>query len=852
MKKKKNKKQNRINPILISLMLIGLVILVLAGTFTITLNAPTDNTATNGLNVLFNCTAESTTALNNISLYHNNSATFHRNETIALSGTFTNGTGAFSIATIGGSAFGGLATNGTDFFSVDDPDNWMYHFSSDGTNITDGNSTAALPSVAPFKLAFNLTVGQTNFNSFWIYDSGNNGIFPMVNGVNVSGGFDALDETGNGVTGFDANTTDLYMTDNGVKWVSHVKNGVNQSDGFDVSFIGNPQGLAILNGIIWVAGNNGSIFPFDPEGTLQSGSFNGAAFGIGNLRGLASDGTDLFALDDTDKVIYELKSPFTTEQIFTKNITNSVIWNCESCDEDGVCDFAANNFTLIVVFTENNNTFNSTTRQTKAETFELNITSFTTPTAKLYLNNSNQGTATITTLAGNNYIISKTVDINISWEGAIDYYYEITNTAGTANSTINSVTINPTQFEYCNATLAQRFLNITFKDEDTDEFIQAQIPTSTFFFWIGSGTQKNSFSYSNTTEGEHFWLCSNALNDTINVNPFIQYKNLTNYPQRTFNTTSISTDNSTTDLILFLLKTTDGQNVAFQVINSAEQVVSGVIINATRNIAGSQTLVAEGITGSDGTVTFFLNPDFSHILTFRKTGFVQTQFTVTPTQTSYTVTLVSAVAPTGVDYTKGVTYSIRPPADFELLNQTSYNFNFTLSSSFWTVDEFGFLLRTQNGTILGQTSLVDNGGFVNLDQNTINNSRIIMDYFWVINSTYINQTTYWNVLNTDNTQFSIRHFFTDLNAYLNTEMFGIDSFGRYLIIFLILFTSVGIMSFKFGLASPMSITSAIFAVIFFFDVVVGLLPTPINAIPHSLTFLAAIILITTTLKEVLR
>jgi hypothetical protein len=57
------------------------------------------------------------------------------------------------------------------------------------------------------------------------------------------------------------------------------------------------------------------------------------------------------------------------------------------------------------------------------------------------------------------------------------------------------------------------------------------------------------------------------------------------------------------------------------------------------------------------------------------------------------------------------------------------------------------------------------------------------------------------------------------------------------------------MSYKFGMTSSVVLSGMLFAVIFFFDVVVELLPTPINAIPHSLTFLSALILVALLIKE---
>jgi hypothetical protein len=59
------------------------------------------------------------------------------------------------------------------------------------------------------------------------------------------------------------------------------------------------------------------------------------------------------------------------------------------------------------------------------------------------------------------------------------------------------------------------------------------------------------------------------------------------------------------------------------------------------------------------------------------------------------------------------------------------------------------------------------------------------------------------------------------------------------------------MSYKYGLTSPMSVSGITFAVIFFLDVVVGLIP-PIRGIEHVLTYLAGLILAILVVREVSR
>ena len=79
--------------------------------------------------------------------------------------------------------------------------------------------------------------------------------------------------------------------------------------------------------------------------------------------------------------------------------------------------------------------------------------------------------------------------------------------------------------------------------------------------------------------------------------------------------------------------------------------------------------------------------------------------------------------------------------------------------------------------------------------------------------------------------------------------FGIDDFGKYFIVFIIMFVSVGIMSYKFGLTSPLTISTLTFGIIFFFDVVVDMIPS-IRGINNLLTYLAAVILVMVIFREI--
>lgn len=504
-------------------------------------------------------------------------------------------------------------------------------------------------------------------------------------------------------------------------------------------------------------------------------------------------------------------------------------------------------------FTTNSVNFNLNTTEMSTENFTINLTAISQDNirADFIYNGVNYGSAGKSN-DSLNVMFSKKIQIPLITNSPLGtFYWNITYT--------NSSLIEQTDYYYqtdsilsfgiCSANLTTNYLNYTFRDESNSSLINASIPYSNFTYFIGDGTLIKSKTFVSTVENPSYSFCFSPNNSTINVTSFVQYAS-TNYPQRTL-TESYSLSNITTNKTLYLLSSTDGIYVTFQVINQAEQPISEVNVVGTRAISGLTTIIAQGLTDSSGSVTFWLNPDFSHIFNFTKTGFDLFTTSLFPTQSSYTISLIGGGVVSGQDYSKGISYSINPKATQVLNNNTLYNFNYTISSSLWTISEFGFTLTNSSGFIFNTTSLSANGGTLNVGLNVGNNSYLTMNYYYIINSTYTNASTIWKIWNSYGSGHSINSFFSDLSLYISSGsgLFGIDNFALNIIIFLIILLTTGILSYQYGISSPASIMGVIFGLVFFFDVVLGLVSSPIAAIPHLPTFLVAFIFIILIIRE---
>lgn len=414
----------------------------------------------------------------------------------------------------------------------------------------------------------------------------------------------------------------------------------------------------------------------------------------------------------------------------------------------------------------------------------------------------------------------------------------------------------PFIFGLCNTTLTTSYINLTFKSEN-GTIMNSTIPASSWQYWLdGSNANTNeTFSFSNLTQHQNYAFCFSPTDKTINIKTSVQYS-IEGFPQRIWQNTTTLT-NSTTNKTLYLLGSTDGIYVTFQVINSAEQPIEGVYSTAKRIIDGVLTTIGEGTTGAEGGITFWLNPDYLHTFSFVNSGYTTYETSFIPTQSSYTIKLGGTSTATEYDYTIGISYSILPSSTY-LDNNTDYSFNFTISSTYWSLDSYGFTLTLNNGSVLGSTSdTTDTGGTINLNVNTMNATSIRMDFYYVVNGSYQNMSRNWIIYNTESNEFSIWFLINRFKTYMNSSdgIFGLksNSFGLNLFIYVLILVIVGIMSYSFSVSSPSAVLGMLFGLVALFDVVLGLLYNPplatavgVNNFP---TILMGIILFGVIIKE---
>lgn len=399
--------------------------------------------------------------------------------------------------------------------------------------------------------------------------------------------------------------------------------------------------------------------------------------------------------------------------------------------------------------------------------------------------------------------------------------------------------MNYIDLSYCLTNSSNYYLNYTFKNETiSQERVNSSI-SSSFTYWYNDTANTKSLSFTNLSYNKEYKFCSNYPN--ISYSSSSIYYNAES-PQRT-DTYSGTIGTSPTSRTLYLLPSSLGSYITFQIINQAQQAITGATITVSSTSFGT---VASATTDSAGSATFFLNPLTSYTIVVSKTGYATNTQTIAPTQTQYTIILQQSYNPT-TDHTKGISF-ITGPTNNILTNNTVYNFSYYLTSSYYTIDSFGFSIYNSSGYVFGTNSSTVSGTNLTLALNTGSNSSLTMNYYWIINSSINNLTRSWTIFNTEGSQFSIKQLFTDLNTYTSTGIFGLTSFGMAIFVFLFIMISTGIVTYKYGLNSS-SIYLIVFIEVFVFDVVLGMIPNPIGAVTYFPTIVIGIILAALFFKE---
>ncbi len=342
-----------------------------------------------------------------------------------------------------------------------------------------------------------------------------------------------------------------------------------------------------------------------------------------------------------------------------------------------------------------NESFNYTAYETSLQFFDINISydsfNYTDPKISFYYDGTTYDTVNYG--SGNQIISNKTLDIpTVTGEQNKTFYWIInmTNLSGSYNyfNFSNDITVKEIFFIQCNGSLNTTYLNVSFKDEITLTNINMSLSRFNTNFYLGTGSEYESLTYSNTTDSPFFGFCFYPESKTIYLDELdIQYTSIPYYFARNFlDSTSTAYTNSSTDLILYGISSTSGIYSAMYITDTNSNIVSGATVTMTSSISGSSFTMTE-ITDGSGIATFWVNPNVFYTLSIVKENCTNYTTTLRPTQASYGFTIncgdtsssvIPYTGPAAYIY-DGVTYQKSPKSG--VTQPGNYTFEFALNSS---------------------------------------------------------------------------------------------------------------------------------------------------------------------------
>jgi len=349
--------------------------------------------------------------------------------------------------------------------------------------------------------------------------------------------------------------------------------------------------------------------------------------------------------------------------------------------------------------------------ETSYNSFILNATSYinyASISATLVYDGTNH--TSVATTSGTNILFNSSfyLPLNSVWINQYkDFYWVVsaTNISGTfSNSSfVNTQKVNLINLTYCGFK-TNSYFNFSFKNEKNSSSMSALIDLVNFKYRLGSGTEYRTLDYSATNSNISFGFCF-PPNRTLSSSFDIRYS-ASGYPQRIGSYLGIYT-NITTQYILYLLSSSDGIYSSIIVQDGFSRPITNVSVKAEREISGEWVTIGQYYSDSAGSVTFWVNPDYSHKITASKTGYETLIETIRPTASSYTMTMQQEAVSQNYSY-KGINWNVGPRTGVIYSPSTDYLFYFNASSSEGNLANCKMELRNNTRDILGYNTSAGN------------------------------------------------------------------------------------------------------------------------------------------------
>jgi len=470
-------------------------------------------------------------------------------------------------------------------------------------------------------------------------------------------------------------------------------------------------------------------------------------------------------------------------------------WGVKTCYTDGIiskCYTTQNNTFTTFSVQFGNTSYNNITYEMYNETYSINITStgFLNLTGTLVWD----GTEYTATTSGN--LVNATFTRNI-WipigTGNKTFHWHILYGGQLKESSPKNVTVLNSIFALCNSTinLNKTFLNITYKDETTNAYINASIISSIWNYNMTNSPYGKQLVYSGpsgVTFVEHPFCFIPPHSSIIISSATYQYGNAgAGYSTKIWPFNNLALTNSSTGLTLYLINLVDSgvTPVTFQTVNSQTNVVVGNIrIQIYRTILGVSTLVDDGYTDTAGTISYYMSPITPYTIVTSGGGCNSLTSTITPTSSQYNLllTCTSTTSQNFATILNGVSYQ-RTPAD-GVNTPGSINYSFYVISNITHMTRVKFMLIDAiDGTTLATNDSLTGVGncgvhscLLTMQYTTYTGDNVKGKYYVALNGTadsdliLIEADAYWRFIkiNMTNSVNAIGRFAMNMQDFFNT------------------------------------------------------------------------------------
>jgi len=242
-------------------------------------------------------------------------------------------------------------------------------------------------------------------------------------------------------------------------------------------------------------------------------------------------------------------------------------WNILACGENdtgGFCLFAENySFTIganLESIEYSNDTY-ETSRETFIAEFSI-LENSEISLAQLVYNNINYTISNITYINPTLIRLTKSIDIPLLPPDLksvmYDFFFRFTYAGDQVQETsLYQQNVSYINLQICNSTYSTTTLNFTFRDEFTNEELNASSNKTdievTFNYWIGSGNIYKNYSYINlSSENSQFKFCLYPSHITLKANMDMDYE-ADDYSPRSYYFRNATLTNQTTEINLVTL-----------------------------------------------------------------------------------------------------------------------------------------------------------------------------------------------------------------------------------------------------------------------------------------------------------